>query len=62
MDRDRGWNVKNSAYWNTVILNVSTQLKLHLVTPAQISGGYSRVRQHTRDFVAGFEVDPTILA
>ena len=55
-----GWHVKNSPNWNTVISNVCTVLKFHLVTSAQISY-YSRVPQLTWDCVVDFEADPAIL-
>ena len=56
-----GWHVKNSTSWNTVIPNVCTVLKFHLVTSAQISY-YSLVPQLTRDCVVDFEADPAFLA
>ena len=56
-----GWHVKNSTSWNTVIPNVCTVLKLHLVISAQINY-YSRVPQLTWDCVVDFEVDPAFLA
>ena len=56
-----GWHVKNSTSWNTVIPNVCTVLKLHLVISAQINY-YSRVPQFTWDCVVDFEVDPAFLA
>ena len=49
------------AYWNTVIPNVCTVLKLHLVISAQISY-YSRVPQLTWNCVVDFEADPAFLA
>ena len=56
-----GWHVKKSAYWNTVISNVCTVLKFHLVSSAQINY-YSLVPQLTWDCVVDFEVDPAFLA
>ena len=53
--------MKNTAYWNTVIPNVCTVLKLHLVISAQISY-YSRVPQLTWNCVVDFEADPAFLA
>ena len=56
-----GWHVNNSTSWNTVIPNVCTVLKLHLVISAQISY-YSRVPQLTWDCVVDFEANPAFLA
>ena len=56
-----GWHVRNSTSWNTVIPNVCTVLKLHLVISAQINF-YSLVPQLTWDCVVDFEVDPAFLA
>ena len=56
-----GWHVKNSAYWNTVISNVCTVLKLLLVISAQINY-YSLVPHFTWDCVVDFEIDPAFLA
>ena len=59
--RNLSWHVKNTAYWNTVIPNVCTVLKLHLVISAQISYS-SLVPQLTWDCVVNFEADPAFLA